>query len=779
MVNRKRNYTLHFFLMAVLVTVALGAFNYLAMEYRARLDLTADQRFTLSDGTQRLFEKLTDPITVTYYVDEEPPAKRINLERDVRDKLEELAVSSAGKLQYRVERISNDQLAEKRKELQDKGIETTVDVLTSGSDERTEMRGVQGYFSSLEIRYGTNEPKVINGVVNLVDKADEAREHRVDTLEFDIAYTVLTMRGETRKPGFERMLRLLDGPLQMALFVTGEMPDKFKATKTSVDGGVTSLVGTGGGRIEFVRREITSDTGREIFQANPFMAGDDNRFQIAPFGQGGRVVQISTPQGQMLAPSEIYTACVYLRFKVQGETKEIMIGDFTEQADAAAVSKRIEDIIWETFRPRTRLGFILPPADPRMQDPRNPPEPGQPPRNAYSPLWNYIKNAFEYETVWVDLQGQKRVPRDLACLVVTEPNRLSERELFEIERYLNEGGNVVMLVQGWSADLDFSMFPVPPVSVSLRKEPMEPAFEEWARHLGIEFGQDLLLRPNGKLQPYIFRQDRRGQQLEMVPGPVRLAPLIEPGDLNATSVFTRGLAAMPLPLVIESKIDTERLSSLGLEQTELISLKDDIYRFMPANPVAPEVPLNFNLNSAAEVERDPAATPGKGILAQRLDRDARVATLLSGKFPSFWVDQKRKVPGWNGDPEEQDAQPVLNPREGRLLVMTTAATLNINYLYGYPQQEIEPVVIGRGITFYRNLAEAFIYGDDLVSLRARTGVAPRIVGPVDPGTRTMWFMICIAGMPLLLLAAAGVRSFARTRAREEYEIALGIRDADK
>ena len=177
MVNRKRNFTLHFYLMAALTTLALGAVNYLGMEYRTRIDLTGDQRFTLSEGTQRLFEKLPEPITVTYYVDEEPPAKRINLERDVRDKLEELASSSGGKLEYTVERISNQDASEKRKELEKKGITDTVDVLTSGTDERAEMRGVQGYFSSIEIKYGLADPKVINGVVNLVDKTDEVREH--------------------------------------------------------------------------------------------------------------------------------------------------------------------------------------------------------------------------------------------------------------------------------------------------------------------------------------------------------------------------------------------------------------------------------------------------------------------------------------------------------------------------------------------------------------------------------------------------------------------------
>jgi hypothetical protein len=81
------------------------------------------------------------------------------------------------------------------------------------------------------------------------------------------------------------------------------------------------------------------------------------------------------------------------------------------------------------------------------------------------------------------------VPRDLACLIVLEANLLTEREVYEIDRFLNEGGNVVMLVQGWSANIDFSMSNSD--RIYLRKEAMDPAFEEWAKHIGLEFGQDL------------------------------------------------------------------------------------------------------------------------------------------------------------------------------------------------------------------------------------------------------------------------------------------------
>jgi len=134
MVNRKRNYTLFLFLYAALLVLALGTFNYLGMEYRLRLDLTADRRFTLSEGTRALLDKLPDPVQITYYVSAEPPPSRVNLERDVRDKLEELATASAGKLSYAVVRIPQSEIATKAEDLKKDEISITQDVQTTGED---------------------------------------------------------------------------------------------------------------------------------------------------------------------------------------------------------------------------------------------------------------------------------------------------------------------------------------------------------------------------------------------------------------------------------------------------------------------------------------------------------------------------------------------------------------------------------------------------------------------------------------------------------------------
>ncbi|MCA8911248.1 MAG: Gldg family protein [Planctomycetes bacterium] len=768
MVNRKRNFTLHFYLMAALTTLALGSVNYLGMEFRTRLDLTSDKRFTLSEGTQRLFEKLTEPINVTYYVDEEPPAKRINLERDVRDKLGELAVSSGGKLQYRIERIGNEEASTKREELEKKGITDTVDVLTSGTDERSEMRGVQGYFSSIEVSYGTAKPKVINGIVNLVDKADEAREHRVDTLEFDIAFAVLSLRNDTQRPSFERLLKTRDKPVRLALYISDPMGDQYKPLAENLEKALDEISRQVPAKVNYQRIALGEDA--QALQKYPF---GDGAIRVQPFDVKRELVMDSdgNPTDVKVTP---YIAAVIIQTDPEADQFQA-IWSFKDQQSVADMRKVIEDQIWEGTRSRSRVGFVLPPHDPRYgQQP-----PNGPPLNGYTPLMQYMHDALDYETVYVDIKKEKRIPRDLACLLVMEPNILSERELYEIERYLNEGGNVVLLVQGWEADLGLMPDSMTNGQAAINKVDIDPTFEEWAKHLGVEFGQDLLLRSNAILQPWQISFDRNTgrQRASLYPSTIKFAPVVEPEDLNQSSVFTRGVAGMPLPFLIEEKVNADRVRELELEQTELIRMKDDVFKFIPEDPTQPKVPLKLNLKSPAEVQVEPKTTPGKDIRAQKLDHDPLIATLLRGQFPSFWVDEGRKVPGWDGQQTTETAMPVLNPQKGNLLVMSSAASLNVNYFTGYSQVEQQKVVIPRGINFYRNTVEAFIYGDDLVSLRARTGVAPRIVGPVEDSTRAMWFMFCIAGAPLLLLMFAGLRSFIRTRERDDYEISLGIRES--
>lgn len=753
MVDRSRVFAKHLLLLATLTLVALVVVNYLAVSHRVRLDLTADQRFTLSDGAVRILGSLTESVSITYYVDSQLPSKRINLERDVTDKLEELSLSSNGKLQYRVQRLGGKYAKRDREELAKQSILAFSESLYGDGD--SSERGPE-YFSSIEIKYGIAEPVVLNGVVNNVERGDLTREHRVDTLEFDIAYSLVKMRYATKRPSFDRLLLSLPSRLRVRFFQSADLNDFAPGVPENIHTALMEMARTNGARMEY--EQITLPQRATGYVNNPF---DSNGppLMLAPTRAA-----INVP-GRGLVELAFF-GVIALQIG-EGENSLHFLPDVARFKTRQEFETFFQEFVWQTVSPKMRLGVITPAVPPN-------PMTGQPGRSGHAALVYYIQRVLGYDVVELNLATQKSIPQDLACLVVMEPNTLPERDLYEINQYLARGGNVIMLVQGWEANLDMSRS-FSRDAVTLRKSDMQPHFEDWAKHLGISFGQDLLLRRNAALSPFAtFRNPEDGQTYVMpLRSTLRLAPRVEPDDLNSDSVFTRGLTALALPLVVEAEIDTARQSALGLEMTELIRLGDDVYKFVPGNPAMPAISLDLNLEDTNQVSEDPKAEPGEGIMAQKLGRRPLVAAQFRGQFPNLWADEKRKVPGWSaGDPETQDAQAVFNAKPGSLTIVTTAATLNTDYLAGYQERQASDEIIPGGLFLYRNLVEAFIYGEDIVALRVRTGVAPRIAARIDDNERLVWIAYLILSVPVALIVIAALRTSMQWKRRREYEAAL-------
>ena len=84
-----------FTLLAIVVML-----NMLASVFFTRIDLTADQRFTLSDSTKSLLRKLPDVVYVKVFLAGDMPAGFQRLKNSTRDILDEMKAYAGDKLQY-------------------------------------------------------------------------------------------------------------------------------------------------------------------------------------------------------------------------------------------------------------------------------------------------------------------------------------------------------------------------------------------------------------------------------------------------------------------------------------------------------------------------------------------------------------------------------------------------------------------------------------------------------------------------------------------------------
>lgn len=74
--------------------------NILADSYFVRLDLTSDNRYTLSKATKNILRNLDAPVTVTAYFTEDLPPQMVKVKKDFRELLIEYASISKGNVVY-------------------------------------------------------------------------------------------------------------------------------------------------------------------------------------------------------------------------------------------------------------------------------------------------------------------------------------------------------------------------------------------------------------------------------------------------------------------------------------------------------------------------------------------------------------------------------------------------------------------------------------------------------------------------------------------------------
>jgi gliding-associated putative ABC transporter substrate-binding component GldG len=94
--SRKRRDLIRFLLIIGLLLL----FNFIGQRLFFRLDLTEEKRYTMSPATKQLLQNLTEPVTVTVYLDGDfPPAFR-RLQQAVRETLNEMQVYGGANLRY-------------------------------------------------------------------------------------------------------------------------------------------------------------------------------------------------------------------------------------------------------------------------------------------------------------------------------------------------------------------------------------------------------------------------------------------------------------------------------------------------------------------------------------------------------------------------------------------------------------------------------------------------------------------------------------------------------
>ena len=376
----------------------------------------------------------------------------------------------------------------------------------------------------------------------------------------------------------------------------------------------------------------------------------------------------------------------------------------------------------------------------------------RPPGNGYEWLSQGGIDDKKFEIKNIDISEGNGIPKDAACLIVIRPKELSERQRFEVVKYLAEGGKMLLLAAPFRLYSEMNAWKVDKTPTGL---------EDYLKECGVAFGQDFIAD----------KSNLQLSQLNMFTGKIesQTIPLfikIKPENIDQTTSLTRLMPGLVMPFPAEIKLDKDMQSKAGLSEVTLALTTNQNWTIKFAE--------NFNPVKAGE---DDANLPP-------MEAPKAVFVMLMGKFPFPYVG--KPIPEWNKpadkDKEKDAAKDKDKDKEKDKKVETAKADLKPGTLVicsspdAFLQQYLEDRMLNQqmqgNIALISNITESMSFGDDLMRLRTKryeTRTIAGLSGKESETKRQYWKAFLIFGVPLIILIFAIYRFVLRRVRQLSYE----------
>lgn len=418
--------------------------------------------------------------------------------------------------------------------------------------------------------------------------------------------------------------------------------------------------------------------------------------------------------------------------------------------------------------------------------------PGMPPRPPmaepnYGAIIDGLRQQFDVSEI--KLAKDDGIPEGTSCLIVAQPDNLTERQVYEINRYVSSGGPAVFFISKFSVDLKGSF------GVSLISSGLDDLLKTWGVSLGGTMLED---HECGNVMVPTRVRGMPIQVMQQVPLPL-LVRALQTG-MNQQSPLTRGLPSAILPWAVAIEKDKGTLEKNGIQDTDLMKSSEKTWH---ANFGVSRFGGGPTLQNFLKQERDVAEDEYLG--------PQLLALQLEGKFPFKW--EGTEVPQWPKETEEEagsaeggdgggeEVSPETEPEskaaeppagkeapekggaEGKAPEKKEPEKKEIGHVEG---KDSMVVIVGSGDllkddylqmsreyvrNFYllSNCVETFALGQDLIKIRGKE-LQDRPFDPeVKEGTKTFWMWFNVIGVPLLVALLGIVRYVIRSQEVRIYE----------
>lgn len=357
-----------------------------------------------------------------------------------------------------------------------------------------------------------------------------------------------------------------------------------------------------------------------------------------------------------------------------------------------------------------------------------------PPQDLFGNVTQLLQSQ-SYEVRVTEITEESPIPEEAATLVILAPRDLTERQRYEINRFAQRGGNVVVATQKY----EFNYTPSRQGGFSFTASPLESGIDPLLEAWGVRVSDDILMDANHEVLAVPSQRNVGGLRLqtsEPVQAPMQIGVTADQ-MVEGTSI-ANGLSQLLYLWGSRLELVEETLAEAGLQHGVLFTTSSDVWE-VPYTPGP--LPMSSLISDPdSELSREP------------------LAVLVRGELPNAFAEGT--VPSWSGAPDSV-VTPVEDfvPVESSLVVVGCAKMFEDSFL---------TMVAGNALLLL-NAVDALTLGDEIISIRART-MSQRTIDPLSDGAKLAYRFFVLAFVPLVVIAV-GVFRWVRRRREEAVFLA--------
>jgi len=466
----------------------------------ARVDITRDQMYSLSEATERYLSQLQEPLLIRGYFSAKTHPLLAPLVPRIHDLLEEYAELGRGKV--RVEFVDPHKNQALEEEAASKyGIRPIPFQIAS----RHQSGVVNSYFHIVVSYADQIETLDFEELTEFKAGSSENLEVALKNPEYSITSSIKKALTSYRTGG--NPFDSLTGKVTFRGYISpaDQLPDSLSTLRHDLETVLTELQNESDGKFNIVVSDPDAQGGvlaRQISERYGFRPQRADLFDESPFWfsmlmeRGGEAIQVPLPEN---------------------------LGQEAIRRTLVASLKRLAPGFLKT------IALFEPPTGPTGVG------------------YQYLSNALmeNNRVTNTDLRGG-RVPEDVDLLIVVAPYQLNERQVFAIDQFLMQGGTVFLSTSTRNIH----------VESNLEVRAHQSGLQQWLAHQGLEVGAGLVMDPVNTEFPVPVERyvgTTTVQEIKRLPYP--LFPDLRGDQLSSDSLITAGMDQLTVNWISPVSID--------------------------------------------------------------------------------------------------------------------------------------------------------------------------------------------------------------------------------